>query len=360
MGQQLLDLQSIREGKMTYDELAQKHEEILGLIDQSVLDQTSRDSAAIVQLDLVFMMGAYLPDGNFEKCPASLIELAKLIAETHGLASYMDYELVIDVNSAEFERTGRMRTFLGGDDYRAERDFYYGHHLSEKFIKNVAVELRSIVDASDAAGTHNASLVSAAESMREFKEHMAKYARLSKDVFGLMRPYLASYPDGTRNASGAFMPSVQLAELMLHHPTAEHLSYIKESLPYFPSWARDYVRNWASDSADGKNLADLIETGSVELNNEDRVIFNRLIEDFYRFRTTHLGITKKQIPEAFGDRNVPASRKQFSEFGEPDILADGVPGTAGFDIVNILGGSTYRIVNLQSRIEDATKVLGVE
>lgn len=346
------DLQLVREGTLTYDELAEKHRVILASIDHSVITTDDRYKASILQLDLVFIMGSYLPEGNFVRCPAEIIELAQANAKTHNLLPHMDYELVIDVNSREFEKTGRIRTFLGGDDGLSERDFYYGHYLSEIHIRNVASELKLLLLGQntdhDAA---NATLANAASSMREFKEHMARYAKLSRDAFSRMRPYLASYPDGTRNASGAFMPSVQLAELALHQPSDEHLAYINESIPYFPLWAREIMEECMHDSLNGNNVMSLIENGKLELNNEGMTAFNQLLESFYRFRTIHLGITKKQIPEAFNGADVPASRRQFTEFGEPDIMAGGTPGTAGFNVINILGGSTSRLARLQDRVD---------
>lgn len=345
------DLCNVRNGDMTYDSLSDKHSAIILNLQAEGIGPQNRDEAAIQQLDLVFMMGSYLPGDNFSDCPDEVIELAREQAGKYQLSPHMDYELVIDVNSKEFERTGNMRTFLDGAQGLAERDFYYGHYLSERQIRNTALQLNSIVMNPRSSDDVRASLLDAATSMKEFKDHMLKYAKLSRDAFGSMRPYLASYPDGTRNASGAFMPSVQLAELMLHSPSVEHQSYISESMPYFPLWARDLMAEWSQLSLGGHNITSLIEDGRLNLDTESIQLVKSMSDDFYKFRTIHLGITKKQIPEAFEGRNVPTSRKQIAKFGEPDIMADGVPGTAGFDIVNILGGSASRLAGLRARLE---------
>lgn len=347
-----IDLARIRDNTMSYGELAEKHTSLINKSSLELAGFSSRDEAAVAQLDLVFMMGSYLPSGNFSHCPDKIIELAQRIAEEHQLSPHMDYELVIDINSREFENTGKMRTFLDGEQGLAERDFYYGHHLSEQHIKDVAMQLNSLVMNSQLDNESILTIFTNANaSMREFKEHMAKYAKLSREAFGSMRPYLASYPNGKRNASGAFMPSVQLAELMLHTPSQEHQMYIEESMPYFPSWSRDLMAEWRELSLDGANITSLLESGALSLDADSMLLFEKMIDDFYRFRAIHMGITKKQIPEAFTNRTVPTGREQIKDFGEPDIMADGVVGTAGFDVVNILGGSASRLASLQDKVE---------
>lgn len=305
-----------------------------------------------MQLDLGFMMGAYLPEDNFSYCPGSLIDLMNKQADRYQLSPHMDYELLIDVNSREFEKTGQMRTYLDGEIGVSERDFYYGHYLSERHIKNVAMELRNLINNS-AIPTEVISdtLGVAADSMREFNEYMGAYAKLPKEHFDAMRPYFASYPDGTRNASGAFMPSVQLAEIILHSPSVEQRVYIDESLPYFPLWSREAMARWAEESLEGHNIMSNIELGKLPMDSASIDELERLVREFYHFRTKHLGVTRKQIPQAFDGQEVPRSRKQIAEFGEPDIMAGGEAGTAGFHIVNVLAGSASRIARLRDKID---------
>jgi len=301
------------------------------------------------------MLGGYLPlegDGPYRAAPPQLLGLLDQQADRFGLPARMDYELIIDVNSEEYLRSGHMRTFLGGEDALHERDFYLGHHESEPFIKAAAYQLRSAVEYPehvDAGRTIGAAL----EGMKTFDAYMGAYTRLSEDVFGtMMRPYLGSYPDGTRNASGAFMASVQLAELMLHAPTEGQTKYIDESMRYFPRWSKEIMKGWHEESARGGNVTDMVLGGELRLSVDAKTSLIELLNKFLDFRLKHLAVTRKQIPIAFEGRDVPVSRKQLAEFGEPDILAEGAKGTAGFDIIHVLGGAAYRLIANKQQLEE--------
>jgi len=350
------DLDAVREKTMTYADLRAKHEGVLEQFTTSINDNTDLETASVTQLDLAFMLGGYLPlnEDAYHETPPRLLALLDQQADRFGLPHRMDYALIIDVNSAEFRRTGRMRTFTTGETALGERDFYLGHSESEPFVKDAAYQLRSLVEALDAVDV-NRTLEAAAASMVTFRRYMGEYMKLSKDAFATMRPYLASYPDGIRNASGAFMPSVQLAELALHMPTDGQNTYIDECMPYFPAWSRQTIRAFQEQSMRGDNVVTRVTSGDLVLDKGGKEALNGLVEAFLTFRTTHLAATRKQIPEAFGQAP-PMSRRQIHEFGEPDIMGEGddrsKKGTAGFDIVNILGGAANRLVVTLKALEE--------
>lgn len=342
------DLDEVRRGELTYDELARKHEELLAGVGEQILAISDYGAAAVTQLDLVFIMGSYLPDGNFHYCPKVVREFIEYQADKFQLNPFMDFDMVININSAEYEKTGHMRTFTSGKTARGERDFYYGHYLSERHILKAAEMLKGIVD-----GDMNvAGLQDIYGEVQDFRVYMGRYAKLSRDAFETFRPYLSSYPDGTRNASGAFMPSVQLAELALHTPSAAQQTYIRESLLYFPREAAKRISQWQAESIAGQNVVTLVDRGEIILDDKEREALEKLVSEFLLFRTTHLAVTRQQIPEAFVGRSVPVGRRQYLEFGEPDIMADGERGTAGFDVVNILGGSASRLARLHQEIQE--------
>jgi hypothetical protein len=65
----------------------------------------------------------------------------------------------------------------------------------------------------------------------------------------------------------------------------------------------------------------------------------------------HLGITRKQIPEAF-DRDAKLSRSAVRAIlEEMQITSPEVAGTAGFDVKNVLQNSVVRLFRLLDRIE---------
>lgn len=349
------DLAAVRAQTMPYAELRSKQHDVLTEHAPAIAANTDPYAAAVTQLDLAFMLGSYLPqkEKTYGEAPPQLHALLEQQATRFDLPARMDYELVIDVNSEEYLRRGHMRTFLAGETALHERDFYFGHYESEPHMKAAAYLLRSTVEHPQRSDTDEV-MRAALDNMHNLRQYMAAYARLGKDAMNTFRPYLNTYPDGVRNASGAFMPSVQLAELALHAPSKGHNTYLDECLQYFPRQTRGAIAEWREDSAAGHNVLDLVLSGALRLRPKEGVVaLEGLLDEFLRFRTAHLGITRKHIPEAFEDRDAPISRRQLAEFGEPDIMAEGEKGTAGFDIVNVLGGAAYRLVAAKQRLQES-------
>jgi len=344
------DLYAIQVANMDYFDLYAKQSMLLDEVSPLIAENADVDIAKVTQLDLGFMLGGYLPLGDdaYDMAPPQLFKLLEEQATRFGLPKRMDYELIIDINNREYTRTGQMRTFLNGNNALDERDFYKGHSESEPYIKAVASHLKGLADNPN-SHDNGTTVELALADMKIFREYMGRYMHLTTEVFGLMRKYLVSYPDGTRNASGAFMPSVQLAELALHKPTEGQNLYISEALNYFPGWSRDAITGFQNDSAEGINVTDLVLNGQMVLSEHGIDCLIKLVEEFIRFRTTHLAVVRKQIPEAFRG-HVPISKQQIREFGEPNILAGDVKGTAGFDVINVLAGAAHRLIITQDKL----------
>lgn len=347
-------LEAIRNGIAEYDytDLMAEHSLILEEVAPIINVNEDPEVAKVIQLDLAFMLGAYLPlkDKAAMTVPPQLLELLRMQADKFGMNAFMDYSLLIDANTREFERTGRTRTYLNGDLALSERDFYHGHHESEPFVKSAADALKKIIE-NPQSGETSTQLHVALENLKEFRSYMAKYVKLSKDSFSTFRPYLATYPDGTKNASGAFMPSVALAELTLHEPTVEQEVYLDSSLQYFPDWSRDVIQEWRAEAKNGRNLNDMIRSGEIKLSLNDFETLLAVVHEFVLFRTTHIAATKRQIPEAFAGKVDISKPPVLRNFGEPSILEQGETGTAGFDVVNILGGATGRLIRLKDELD---------
>lgn len=365
-----LDLAAIQEGTINYVDLATKHAVLLDGIAPTIEANTDEQAATVMQMDLAFMLGGYLPIGSakaydpgveytgpnaYEVAPPQLLTLLELQANRFELPRRMDYELIIDVNSAEYHRTGTMRTFLTGEDALGERDFYQGHSEAEVFIKEAAAQLGALIDNPELPNKAEI-LRAAAANVRILDKYMRKYQDnngqgFKNSVFDAMRPYLASYPDGIRNASGAFMPSVQLAELALHAPSEQYDKQLDESMPYFPRWARAIMPQLREDSRSGRNLEDMVKSGELQLTDEEQQLLGSIVDQFIGFRKSHLSVVRtKNIP--IPDK--PASIPGFQAFGEPDVMeAGGAHGTADFNILNLLAGSTHRLVDLRRKLQES-------
>ncbi|MFF2625042.1 hypothetical protein ACFVUN_04610 [Kitasatospora griseola] len=337
------DLSEVASGGLTYQQLADKQRELLASVGPLGDDP---GAARITQLDLLFMLGGFVPAGP-QAAPRELTELISAqCARFRSLDPYLSYELLIDVNCEEYRRSGDIRVFSPGQLGALERDFYLGHHLSEPWIRSAAYGLRTLVTAPDAVKPA-AVLDDAARCVAEFTSHMASYRRLSGEAFGRFRHFHLGHPGGPRGASGAFMPSVQLLELVLLPPTTQYGSYLDLAMSYFPSWARPVLAQWRSASSLGVNVRQSVRDGRLALDDDgiDRLV--RLVDRFVDFRMVHLGITRRMLPEAFEDRAGLTRREIGAQAGERDVLNAEHPGTSGFSVRHVLTNGVHRLLELR-------------
>lgn len=345
-------LRAISEGRMTYKDLAAQQTVLLTEMAPTIAANLDPRVARETQLDLLFMFGGYIPteDDMYRTSPPALNGLIRQqCGRFEDLKPYMTYEMIVDVNAAAYNRTGVMRVYADGIDGQHERDFYLGHHLAEPFARNAAYNLQALATRPDLYDA-GATLTSVRDDLNEFNRFMGSFARLPKESFGYFRQYLAGYADGTRNASGAFMPSVQLLELATMPPTPMYEVYLRESMKYFPAWSRPDMQAWHQASKEGVNIEDQINSRHLRLDDEARATLLEVIDGFIDFRMTHLGITKKQIPAAFSSLKQLTRRHVELQDGEQQILEPEQKGTAGFDVRNVLTNSAYRLLMLQRRL----------
>lgn len=352
------DLAAIRAGEYSYDEpngLHDKHGAILEHYAEVIANNNDPEVAAATQLDLSFMLGSYLPLGKdaMDHLPPKLGELLQLQADRWGLPPNMDYELIIDVNARETARTGRTRTYLQGEAGQTERDFYLGHAEAELFAKAAAFSVEDLLgDPTHANATQ--ILEDAARHVDVFVKFMQAYIRMDRDHFNTFRPYLADYPHGPRNASGAFMPSVQLLELSLRPPTEQHGVFLDNGLAYMPRWGRPQVADARKRSEGGGNVLDMFRNGELELDNAGLAAYVNLLEGLINFRLAHGAATYKQIPGAFEEETRgprPISRAALKAYGELSILGAGEAGTAGFNVRDILAGTVSRLLTTLDELD---------
>ncbi len=346
------DLAEVRDGGLTYRRLADRQREVLAGTGGHLVTGDDPGAARITQLDLLFMLSGYAPAGP-HAAPRELVELVSAqCARFPFLDPYLSYELLIDVNSEEYARCGDIRVFSSGRLGALERDFYLGHHLAEPWARAAAYGLQALVAAPGAgAGEPAAVLADAARCLAEFTARMADYRRLSGEAFGRFRPYHMGRPGGPRGASGAFMPSVQLLELVLLPPTAEYGVYLDQAMSYFPSWARPVVARWRSASGLGANVRECLRDGRLVLDGAGAGQLVRLIDGFVDFRMVHLGVTRRMLPEAFADRAGLTRREIGAQDGERSVLGGGgEAGTSGFGVRDVLTNAVHRLLTLRDEV----------
>lgn len=346
------DLRAVSDGYVSYDELATKQEQVLTDVSLQIAENDNPKIAALTQLDLLFMLSGYLPEGQnmYQRLPPSLVALIDQQCQRFPeLTPFMTYEMIIDLNSEEYRRTGFMRVFSDGADGESERDFYFGHTLAEEFARSAVRHLAAVVG-NPGAEDVLARFVKARQGFEQFNKYMAAYARLSKQAFGYFRRYLVTYPDGTRNASGAFMPSVQEAELVLTAPTDTYTTYLNESDRYFPAAARPAIAARRTAAASGTTIEGQLERGELVLDPRARQELLAVVDAFIQFRMLHLGVTKAQIPAAFSSLDNLTRTAIALQDGERQILEPEFEGSAGFDVRNVLTNSVYRLLRLRERL----------
>lgn len=344
-----------------YAELAEFHETKLEEVRPLIEANLDPAVAKVTQMDLLFMFGCYIPKGPdmYQIAPPSLMPLIRQQADKFpGLETFMSYEMIIDVNSSEARKSHKLRTFFDGAVGEMEQHFYYGHHEAEPLATDAAYMLKGLIDNPELYDANEVFSV-ANEKVAEFTGYMGRYGRLDPDAFNQFRVYLQEYADGTRNASGAFMPSVQLLELTLHTPTPEQVEYLDESMQYFPAWAQPKIQEWKESSKNGKNILDMLDRGEITLeeNAEQKLLV--LIKQFAAFRNAHYNITKKHIPKAFHEADKLSASQRREVLVEKPIMKFDSPdqvGTGGYNIPNLLTNGIARLNRTAKHV--ASIVLG--
>lgn len=298
------------------------------------------------------MLGTYIPagEGAYKFAPPALLASLAYNCDRFDIDERMTYELIIDVNTAEFLRTGLMRVYSQEEETaKHERDFYAGHYFAEPHMKAAAFNVKAMMDRP--AEVNKAKILApAVNGVIRYAQHLRQYGQLPTDGFSYFRQFLDTYPDGKRNASGAFMPSPQLLEPLLHKPSAEYQVFLRESHDYFPHWSQQMIKDWIRASLDGINVADFITAGKLEMDEEATKYMRMVVRNLIVSRHSHIGITHKHIPVAFPEKPV-IKLSELKDFGEHNIMDEGaLRGTAGFNVQHVLGNSVFRLTQLYEQL----------
>lgn len=351
------DLWKCSEGTMPLQELTVRHGQLLTSERARIEAITDKQAALEVQLDLVMLLGGYLLDRSqgFDLVPPSLLVLLESNVVRHGIAPRMTYELIVDVNAEAFIRSGgHIRIFSRGDISPIERDFYIGHYFAEKHIRGAYEALFDILE--HPLTPHMAErLRTILVGLEQFTSFMGVFGRLPHKEYGYFRRFLSMYPDKIKNASGAFMPSPQLFEMLLHKPGYAQSTYIADNMQYFSQWAQPLLETQQDRANNGQTIEDMLASGALKPDETEAKLLGAIVEQFIRFKLTHITVASSKIPEAFPkppmvEREELRGFCPFLNTVRSAEVQGKAQGTGGFVPQDFLGDGVRRLLDLQKRL----------
>jgi len=346
------DIRAWNDHSVSFDELAARHVPVLEAERERLIALTDSKQAALAQLDLLMLLGAYLPakETAYQHAPALLLELLERLSVAHKLPPRLTYEFIVDVNVTAFLQSGgNIRTFSTDP---VERDFYLGHYLAEQHIRRSYEQLHTLLERPNAADK-SIRLQEILTGLKQFTAYMAAFARLPAESYAYFRRFLVPYPDKIKNASGAFMPTPQLFETLLHTPGKAQTEYLRRNLRYFPRWAQEKLRLQIDAKEPTLNVQSLLDHNALHLDATERELLDAVIEQFVRFKLTHIKVASSKIPEAFPKQPI-TTRKDLRTFQpQLDVHRDGTgtkQGTGGFAPQDFLADGVRRLLELQAQL----------
>lgn len=320
-------LREIRSGAASVSDLYTEQEEQLDSLLPSDIARVISDpqQTRIALLDTGFAISAITFSGGMPS--ERLVEFNRQLAEVAGLSEKMTFQKIVTINSSlPYEA---MRTFTDGDARNTERDFYYGHALMNAPLEVATLQTQHVQGLLRNGDIDEADRVLQEIDLRmqEFATAMSSYNRhMDPAHFAIFREYINQYPDGTRNASGAFIGMPRL-QLRLTGTSASYDTFLAESMRYFsPDDQADIAL--AQAEIEQGSLVDLCEQLPT---NHRGIVAKRLYEILRQldlFRRRHYVAVMRFVPEAIGTEQTRL-HEQLQQPDEP-ILGEGVVGTGGF------------------------------
>lgn len=332
-------LAEIRAGNLGVEALIQRQKETLAKLNSEDIEIAARDPmlADIAMLDLTFAFNAAIlaknpPFGS--NSPDEVEQLISRFAQVTGLPRTMTFEKIVGINSKLPYK--QMRTFTDGEVGETERMFYYAHELMNTDYQNTAGVASEAVATLTTFGRQGvrgieAPLARAIENMHKFSDFMTGFMRMPAEHFAIFRQYLSQYPDGTRNASAAFMGMPRL-NLRLMGSASFYEDFLNEGMLYFPMGEQQDIQQARIDAQQGNYLVAICERMEDQEGKNLAGMVTQLIEPLHQFRLTHFAtvirfLPPQAIPE--GGKNLRAQLEEPYE----SILEDkpgAVRGTGGF------------------------------
>lgn len=328
-------LSGVRDKSIDAEVIAQRQRELILALSSEEIARVAADPelARVAMLDLSFAMNGLI----FSKRtpPTEVQQLNGHLAEITGLPKMMTFEKIVIVNSKL--PFGQMRTFTDGEQRDTERRFYYGHDLIDTLLQDttdVAVQSIDILRTREKHGVAEAAelLARGASNTRGFAEFMRNFLRMPREHFSTFRQYLSQYPDGNRNASGAFIGMPRL-QIRLAGLTPRYEEFLDEGMRYFPIHEQSDIQQARVMAQQGCYLVaqcERLQPGEPQLTIANTL--KSVIEPIRDFRLSHLAAVVKYVPEAMPE-GVKDLKTQLAQTGEEPIFDESsivARGTAGF------------------------------
>lgn len=331
-------LASIRVHEFGADVVIQRQRKILASLDPKIVSRATSNPflAKIAMLDLTFAISAAIlaenpPSGSV---PSDEVEkLSSHFAQVTGLPRTMTFEKIVGINSKLPYQ--QMRTFTDGEIGATERTFYYGHAPMDTILQDtteVVTNAVSVLASGQMVEETIGVLFQSAGKMQEFSDFMTSFMRMYRDHFTVFRQYLSQYPDGIRNASGAFIGGMPRLNLRLMGSAPFYEDFLNEGMPHFPVTEQPDIQQARSDAnQDNYLIAQVERLTDPERKNLARALI-QLIKLLHQFRLTHYRAALTYLPpEAMPDRgkNLKAQLEEPYESileDQPEIAK----GTGGF------------------------------
>lgn len=327
-------LADVRSGHLDAVDVARRQRELIESLDPNEVNKTisDPDMARFAMLDLSFAMSGLTFSGITP--PIEVRQLNTQLAQATGLPEMMTFEKVVSINSRL--PFNQMRAFTYGAVGDTERRFYYGHDLMDVKMQEtteIAAESIELLRTQGNAGAVEVAtlLTRGASNMGEFAEFMRAFMRMPREHFGEFRQYLSQYPDGTRNASGAFIGMPRL-NIRLVGLSPKYEQFLDEGMRYFSISEQPDIQHARELAQQGYYLVDQCE----QLEGEDQKRVAKalvdVIEPIKDFRLRHLAAVNHFVPQALpeGLRNLKAELASTEEEPILDDESNVAKGTAGF------------------------------
>jgi len=327
-------LNAIRAGELSLYAVVDKQRELIINLTREDIGRiiANQDLARVAMLDLSFAVNSVIFSGGTP--PEEVRELNVRLSQVTGLPETMTFEKIVSVNSKL--PFSQMRAFTSGAVGETEKRFYYAHELMDiKLQETIAIATQS-VDALRSKGQQGVdevvvSLEKGAGNMKEFADFMKGFMKMPREHFSIFRQYLSQYPDGTRNASGAFIGMPRL-NIRLVGLSPRYEEFLDEGIRYFPVSEQPDIHYARGQAQQGDYLVAQCERLQGEPQQKLAKALIQIIEPIRDFRLGHLAAVVRYIPQAMPE-GVKDLKIQLAQTEEEPIIDDKsavTKGTAGF------------------------------
>jgi hypothetical protein len=160
---------------------------------------------------------------------------------------------------------------------------------------------------------------------------MKAYMKMPRELFSVFRQYLTQYPDGNRNASGAFIGMPRL-QLRLSGSTPTYEEFLRLGMEYFSIGEQEDIDIALDLANQGNYLVSLCEQLKDEHQLQLAYSIRRIIIPIRDFRLSHLAAVHFHVPQALPE-GLKHLKSQIQDTEEESIIDDqsnSLKGTAGF------------------------------